>query len=238
MGWSSARNGRSVSKPTSRSCAAGISSRCARWGVEDRGVRIDLVLHSLCLFKTRSQASRACADGRVWLNGVIGSLLPCGSRGGPDPLDRCARSPRAGDRGPGSPRRPDLQGGRPRVHPGNLPSPRRRSLGARVIALEHVWLQYAGPAMGYALEDVSLTIEAGELLFLLGPSGAGKTSLLRLITMEEMPVKGRVRVLEFDSARIRPASCPSCGAGSASSIRTSASCAKRRSSRTSPMFSG
>ena len=33
-------------------------------------MRIDLVLHCLCLFKTRSQASRACANGRVWLNGV------------------------------------------------------------------------------------------------------------------------------------------------------------------------
>lgn len=33
-------------------------------------MRIDRVLHSLCLFKTRSQASRACADGRVWINGA------------------------------------------------------------------------------------------------------------------------------------------------------------------------
>lgn len=32
-------------------------------------MRIDLLLHALCLFKTRSQASRACAEGRVWLNG-------------------------------------------------------------------------------------------------------------------------------------------------------------------------
>lgn len=34
-------------------------------------MRIDLVLHNLCLFKTRSQASRACAEGRVWLNGSV-----------------------------------------------------------------------------------------------------------------------------------------------------------------------
>jgi len=33
-------------------------------------VRIDNLLHTLCLFKTRSQASRACAEGRVWLNGT------------------------------------------------------------------------------------------------------------------------------------------------------------------------
>jgi cell division transport system ATP-binding protein len=77
-----------------------------------------------------------------------------------------------------------------------------------LIALDHVWMQYAGPAMGFALEDVSLTIESGELVFVLGPSGAGKTSLLRLITMEEMPVKGRVRVLEFDSSRIRSRELP------------------------------
>lgn len=31
-------------------------------------MRIDLLLHALCLFKTRSQATRACAEGRVWLN--------------------------------------------------------------------------------------------------------------------------------------------------------------------------
>ena len=33
-------------------------------------MRIDLLLHALCLFKTRSQASRACAEGRVWLDGT------------------------------------------------------------------------------------------------------------------------------------------------------------------------
>jgi ribosome-associated heat shock protein Hsp15 len=46
-------------------------------------VRIDNLLHALCLFKTRSQASRACAEGRVWLNDV--------------PV-RASRSVRTGDR--------------------------------------------------------------------------------------------------------------------------------------------
>lgn len=32
-------------------------------------MRIDLCLNRLCLFKTRSQAGRACDEGRVWLNG-------------------------------------------------------------------------------------------------------------------------------------------------------------------------
>ncbi len=31
-------------------------------------MRIDALLHALCLFKTRSQAARACSEGRVWLN--------------------------------------------------------------------------------------------------------------------------------------------------------------------------
>jgi ribosome-associated heat shock protein Hsp15 len=32
-------------------------------------MRIDLCLSGLCLFKTRSQAGRACDEGKVWLNG-------------------------------------------------------------------------------------------------------------------------------------------------------------------------
>lgn len=46
-------------------------------------MRIDALLHTLCLFKTRSQANRACAEGRVWLN---------------DALARPARTVRPGDR--------------------------------------------------------------------------------------------------------------------------------------------
>ena len=43
-----------------------------------------------------------------------------------------------------------------------------------------------------ALGDVSLDIEAGELVALLGPSGCGKTTLLRIIAGLETPDQGSI----------------------------------------------
>lgn len=55
-----------------------------------------------------------------------------------------------------------------------------------------------------AVVDVTLTIEAGELLVLLGPSGCGKTTLLRSIAGLERPSEGRISGptgLLFDAVR-------------------------------------
>jgi cell division transport system ATP-binding protein len=76
-----------------------------------------------------------------------------------------------------------------------------------VIAFEHVFKRY-GAVAEWCLEDIHCTIEAGELVFLLGESGAGKSSLLKLITLEERPSHGIVRVAGFASHAIARSEIP------------------------------
>jgi cell division transport system ATP-binding protein len=53
-----------------------------------------------------------------------------------------------------------------------------------------------------ALESVELTIEKGEFVFLVGPSGSGKSSFLRLALREEKPSSGRILVAGKDLQRL------------------------------------
>ena len=50
------------------------------------------------------------------------------------------------------------------------------------------------PSGPLALADISLHIDRGELVFLTGPSGAGKTTFLKLIYQEERPDEGQILV--------------------------------------------
>lgn len=59
-----------------------------------------------------------------------------------------------------------------------------------------------------AVDDVSLTVERGEVFGLLGPNGAGKTTTVEILEGYRRPDAGQVSVLDFDpwrdSRRLRP----------------------------------
>jgi cell division transport system ATP-binding protein len=66
-----------------------------------------------------------------------------------------------------------------------------------MIRFENVTKRYRGTKRP-ALAEVDFNIDAGEFVFLVGASGSGKSSCLRLILREDVPTTGRVAVLGRD----------------------------------------
>ena len=58
-----------------------------------------------------------------------------------------------------------------------------------LLRVENVTVRFGGVV---AVEDVSLDVDAGELIGFIGPNGAGKTTLMRIITGDLRPERGRV----------------------------------------------
>ncbi|HEY8778471.1 MAG TPA: cell division ATP-binding protein FtsE [Solirubrobacterales bacterium] len=71
------------------------------------------------------------------------------------------------------------------------PAPMRRG-PAPIIELDDVTKVYPGGHL--ALERVSLTVGRGDFLFLVGPTGCGKSTLIKLLIRELDPTEGEVRI--------------------------------------------
>jgi len=70
-----------------------------------------------------------------------------------------------------------------------------------VIRFENVTKVYQGTSRA-ALDGISLEVVKGEFLFLVGASGSGKSTFLRLVLREERPTKGAIHVAGKDVARL------------------------------------
>ncbi|MFO7647713.1 MULTISPECIES: cell division ATP-binding protein FtsE [Halomonas] len=75
-----------------------------------------------------------------------------------------------------------------------------------MIAFEHVGKRYGGRFE--ALANLDFRVRRGEMVFLTGHSGAGKSSLLRLIMRLERPSRGRILVAGHDIDRLHHSQVP------------------------------
>lgn len=75
-----------------------------------------------------------------------------------------------------------------------------------MISFSHAYKVFPNGYQG--LRNVSFSIDKGEFVFLSGPSGAGKTTLFRLISAFDRPSSGAVNVLGTDVASLRSEQIP------------------------------
>lgn len=72
------------------------------------------------------------------------------------------------------------------------------------IEFDHVWFSY-DDSDNYALKDISIAIDGGQFVGIVGPSGGGKSTLMSLLMGFYRPTKGTIRINGYDTAAYAPA---------------------------------
>lgn len=72
------------------------------------------------------------------------------------------------------------------------------------IEFDHVWFSY-DDSDNYALKDISIAIDGGQFVGIVGPSGGGKSTLMSLLMGFYRPTKGTIRINGYDTAVYAPA---------------------------------
>lgn len=74
-----------------------------------------------------------------------------------------------------------------------------------MISLKNVSFSYD---KGFGLTNINLDLNDGEFAFLIGPTGSGKSTILKLVYMDLMPDSGTVEVLGIKSPKIKKGKIP------------------------------
>ena len=75
-----------------------------------------------------------------------------------------------------------------------------------ILKVENLVKEYGkGMALTKALDNVSFSVEEGEFVAIVGASGSGKSTFIKMLYREEKPTNGKVIVGGINVARLRNA---------------------------------
>ncbi len=72
---------------------------------------------------------------------------------------------------------------------------------AEMVTLKNVNMKYKNGVN--AIYDLSLSIEKGEFVFLIGGTGSGKSTVIKMLYREEKPTSGKITVAGINISKLR-----------------------------------